>query len=109
MVSLNKCTTFAFPVGSNSVLRAFYRLLGIKRYGEKRGFYDGYPLRSHPRGRICLSFSTEPNRSPFSATRWSTCGAVKIRESVSLRLSAVLTSSQVIGVETVGWVRARSE
>src|SRR6185437_16572408 len=88
----------------------FLQGVGDKTLRRKMtGLNHGYERRSHPRGSACLSVRTGSNRSPLSATRWSTCGAVKTRESVSFRLSAILTSCQVMGVETVGCDRARSE
>jgi hypothetical protein len=60
-------------------------------------------------GRSCLSDTTGAKRSPCSSTRARTCSLSKTRRSGSPASLHSATSSQVIGVETVGRSFARSE
>ena len=69
-----------------------------------RGSWAIYSL-----GRSCLSDTTGAKRSPCSSTRASTCSESKTSRSGSAASWHSRTSSQVIGVETVGRSLARSE
>ena len=60
-------------------------------------------------GRSCLSETTGAKRSPCSSTRASTCSLSNTSRSGSSASSHSRTSSQVIGVDTVGRSFARSE
>jgi 8-oxo-dGTP pyrophosphatase MutT (NUDIX family) len=82
-------------------------------YDDRRGPHHRrlHPGRLRPAAdprapRLTPSYSSGPNRSPWPATRSRTASAVKNRSS-TLRHDS--TSSQLTGVETVGWALARSE
>src|ERR1700680_1361443 len=60
-------------------------------------------------GNRCFNVMTGANRSPSLSTRETTCGASNTSRLASFFLKVRSTSSQVMGVDTVGCSRARNE
>src|SRR5580658_9098898 len=60
-------------------------------------------------GSFCCNLNTGSKRSPIFSTRAKTSFASNTRRAASFFLSACSTSSQLMGVDTVGCSRARRE
>jgi uncharacterized membrane protein YdfJ with MMPL/SSD domain len=88
------------------LLPAAMQLLGDRNWHLPRALGGAQAPRA---GRARPSSSVGAKRSPHSATRSSTSPASKRSRVASSASSVASTSPQVVGVETVGRGRARSE